>query len=173
MKTNKDNPNDNNEDKNKDNYVIDTKINIYEELRNVLITNDAEYNKYFIMTYYQTIPRYYLLCNDKGVNSCIYNFSVGSGKTAAALFVILNNVELYKKYSFNRQFMQDIIASNNKTIINKNVFIIGSWVTTSSVMNELLKEEFGFVKKSELEEIRRLLYSDIIEDRKRGEKITK
>lgn len=150
--------------------IIESDVNVYEELYNVLITKDAEIKKYFIMSYYQTIPRYYLLCNDKGVNSCIYNFSVGSGKTAAALFVILNNVDLYKRYSFNKQFMPKHISENAKMEINKNVFVIGSWVTVSAVMNELMREEFDFVNKKDYDEYKRLLSSDLINDRKLGEK---
>lgn len=150
--------------------ILESDVNVYEELYNVLISKDAEIKKYFIMSYYQTIPRYYLLCNDRDINSCIYNFSVGSGKTAAALFVILNNVDLYKKYSFNKQFMPKRISENTNMEINKNVFVIGSWVTVSAVMNELMREEFGFVNKKDIKEYKELLASDIIDDRKRGEK---
>ena len=86
------NDNKNNNDKNNDDTnisMIAKNVNIYEELKKVCITSDALSNRYFILNYYQTIPLYYLLCNNKNINSCIYNFSVGSGKTAASLFVIL------------------------------------------------------------------------------------
>lgn len=153
----------------KNNIIEDKEINIYKEIHDVLITRDAEVSKYFIMSYYQTIPRYYLLCNDNGINSCIYNFSVGSGKTAAALFVALNNIDIYRKYLFNKQFMPKTIDKNLNIELNKNVFVIGSWVTTSAILNELMREDFGFVTKDEINTINKLMNSNILENRKKGE----
>ena len=152
-------------------FIVDSNINVYNELKNVYITNEAEIKRYFIMNYYQTIPRYYLLCNNKDINTAIYNFSVGSGKTAAGLYVILNNVDLYKKYIFNKQFMPQVIKQNSTFEIKKNVIVIGSWVTTTAVINELCKEEFGFIKKEEIQAYKKLLNSNIMEDRKHGEKL--
>ena len=71
------NDNKNNNDKNNDDNnisMIAKNVNIYEELKKVCITSDALYNRYFILNYYQTIPRYYLLCNNKNINSCITAF---------------------------------------------------------------------------------------------------
>lgn len=170
------NDNKNNNDKNNDDNnisMIAKNVNIYEELKKVCITSDALYNRYFILNYYQTIPRYYLLCNNKNINSCIYNFSVGSGKTAASLFVILNNVDLYKKYLFNKSFVPAEVNNNINFSINKNVFVIGSWVTVSAVSNELMKEEFGLIKKNELEKYKELLNSNIKENREEAEKYRK
>lgn len=144
-------------------------INVYKELKEVSVTSDAEYNKYFIMNYYQTIPRYYLLCNKQQVNSCIYNFSVGSGKTAAALFVVLNNVDLYKKYIFNNSFISQTAKNSLNFKVNKNVFVIGSWVTVAVVTNELMKEEFGFIKPYELKKYKKLLNSNLAEERQQAE----
>lgn len=152
-------------------FIIDSNINVYNELKNVYVTNEAEIKRYFIMNYYQTIPRYYLLCNNKDINTAIYNFSVGSGKTAAGLYVILNNVDLYKKYIFNKQFMPQVLKQNASFEVKKNVIVIGSWVTTTAVINELCKEEFGFIKKEEIQAYKKLLNSNIIEDRKHGEKL--
>ena len=153
--------------------IINKNINIYKELKDISITSDAIYNKYFIMNYYQTIPRYYLLCNHKDINSCIYNFSVGSGKTAAALFVMLNNIDIYKKFLFNKSFIPTSVKKNLNIEINKNVFVIGSWVTVDAVSNELMKEEFGFVKKFELSKYKKLLTSGIKEDREQAERYKK
>ena len=155
----------------KNNTIVENDINVYEQLHKVLITLDAETSKYFIMSYYQTIPRYYLLCNDNNINSCIYNFSVGSGKTASALFVALNNIDIYRKYLFNKQFMPKLIDKNLNIELSKNVFVIGSWVTTSAVINELMREDFGFVTKEEITNIKKLINSNIQENRKKGEQL--
>ena len=144
--------------------MITQDINVYKEIKDVAITNEAQTNKQFILNYYQTIPRYYLLCNDKGVNSIMYNYSVGSGKTAAGLFAVLNNIDLYKKYQFITPYFKSSIAN-----ISKNVIVIGSWVSTTAVVNELMKEEFGIVDKRETKRYKKLINSHIADERKQGE----
>ena len=151
--------------------MIDQDINIYNELRNVSITNEAEVNKQFVLNYYQTIPKYYLLCNNKDVNSLVLNYSVGSGKTAAGLFIVLKNIDTYKKYTFVRPFVNNTV--NKQLAINKNVIVIGSWVTITAVINELMKEEFGIITAHEVQQYKRLISSNIHEERLQGEAMKK
>lgn len=150
--------------------MITKDINIYKELKDVSITNEAETNKQFILNYYQTIPKYYLLCNDKNINSIVYNYSVGSGKTAAGLFAVLNNIDIYKKYQFIKPFFN---SQQNKLTVNKNVIVIGSWVSTVAVINELMKEEFGIVTRREVKRYKRLINSNVDDERKQGEALKK
>ena len=147
--------------------ILEPNINVFDELKKVLITNDAEYKRYFILSYYQTIPKYYFLSSDR-INNIIYNFSVGSGKTAAAMFAIINNVDTYKKNSFNNKFIKNTV---NKINIKKNVYVIGSWVTTNAVINELMKEEFDIVDPYKVKYYKTLLNSPVLEDRQKGEQL--
>lgn len=151
--------------------MITKDINIYEEIKNVSITNEAEVNKQFILNYYQTIPKYYLLCNNKNINSIIYNYSVGSGKTAAGLFVVLDNIDLYKKYQFIQPYFNKDL--NKQINVQKNVIVIGSWVSTTAVINELMKEEFGIVSKHETKQYKKLISSNVREEQIQGENMKK
>ena len=146
--------------------MIDTDIDVYEELKNVVPTNEASVNKQFILSYYQTIPKYYFMCNDRGVNAIVYNFSVGSGKTAAGLFVVSNNIETYKKYTFIKKYVTPAVAAQIE--VKKNVLVIGSWVSKGAVINELFKEEFGIVSKKDLDKLRKMQRSNISEEREQA-----
>lgn len=150
--------------------MITENINIYKELKDVTITDEADVNKQFILNYYQTIPKYYLLCNDQNINTIMYNYSVGSGKTAAGLFAVLNNIDLYKKYQFIKPYFNPSI---DKIAVNKNVIVIGSWVTSTAVVNELMKEEFGIVNHREVKRYKRLINSHVLDERQQGENIKK
>lgn len=148
--------------------MITQDVNIYKDIKDVAIADEAQTNKQFVLNYYQTIPRYYLLCNEQNVNSIVYNYSVGSGKTAAGLFAALDNIDVYKKYQFIVPFFK---STSNDIRVDKNVIVIGSWVSTTAVVNELMKEEFGIVDKREIKRYKKLINSNITDERKQGEAI--
>ena len=60
----------------------------------------------FVLKYFQTIPKYYLLDTDSNVIIC--NYGMGTGKTATAIYAV---TYYYQKIKQNCEIMNNIIES--------------------------------------------------------------
>lgn len=101
----------------------------------------AESAGYFILRPHQTIPKYYLFAN-KNLNKILLHYSMGSGKTASAIFVFLYYLDNNIKKTFNNKFLYPDM--NIK--IKPNVIIIASWMTWQQIDTELINHpEFNII----------------------------
>ena len=119
----------------------------------------------FILYPHQVIPKYYLLSSD--VRNLILHYSLGSGKTSAAVFALLHNLHIYRMFKFDLEY-----ATNKgfleRNIVNRPIYVIGAWQTQAQVINELLRPQFGMISAEQLKEIDALISSPIKENKQRG-----
>ena len=111
----------------------------------------VEYNKNFIPKLHQIIPKYYILSNI--TNTLILHYSLGSGKTATAVFVALQFLKNNMNISFISQFLKD-----SKSF--KQICVVGGWQTKAQFENELIRPEFQLVNSQQIDEINRLVNSE-------------
>lgn len=120
----------------------------------------------FVLQPHQVVPKYYLLSHPD-LNTLILHYSLGSGKSAAAMFILIYNINIYKIFKFNTQFIQDSEFFKRHTV-NRNVIVVGSWQTAAQFTQELLRPEFGYVDEYTMNDLNRLLKSPIEEQREEG-----
>lgn len=125
-------------------------------------------NNEFILLPHQVIPKYYVI-SESDVNTLILHYSLGSGKTATAVFILLHYLNLYRMYDFMNHFARLDSSFMQKHRIHHNVIVVGAWQTQSQIETELLRPEFGIIKSSDTNEMRQWLSSSIIEIRQKGE----
>ena len=141
--------------------------NIYDLVSKIKYDQYA-FKHYFNLAQHQIIPKYYMLSNDN-VNKLILHYSLGSGKTGAAVYLFLNNLDLYKMYNFNKQYAPSNSPFITKHKINQNVIVVGAWQTQAAVEAELMRPEFGQLTIERSEEILNMLSSTIESRRREGE----
>lgn len=112
----------------------------------------VEFNKNFIPRYHQVLPKYYLAAGLS--NSMILHYSLGSGKTAAAVLSVLQHI----KNNVNIDFLSQFLPTSSSY---KKICVIGSWQTQSQFEQELMRPEFQLVNEIEMEEITRLINSPV------------
>lgn len=134
--------------------------NIYEYLTTTNLNSHLMKKKAFILKPHQVIPKYYLLNH---VDKLILHYSMGSGKTAAAIYILNHYYETYMKQKFLNLY------SNTHFKSNKNIYIIGTWQTQNAFLQDLMKPEFHFIDKQILEEIDKKRNSNFKEIRQEGE----
>lgn len=131
-------------------------------------------NHKLIYYYYQTIPKYYLLSSDNNVLVC--NMMTGAGKTLLAVFTFLNLFDSKLIRKFNKQYIERILKTNNKTLFDKidtgNIFIIGPWITEQTIINTLMNPVFGYITP-QLYKILRNIHSRIPEEVKEAQELRK
>lgn len=135
--------------------------NIYLYLKEGKIDNQLlKYNQ-FVLKPHQTIPKYYLLNH---VNKVILHYSMGSGKTAGAIFIASYYLDIYKQTQFLNLY-------NNKSVHDskKLIHVIGSWQTQNAFIQDLLKPELHFVDVDQIKQIKEKLNSTFKEIRAEGE----
>lgn len=102
----------------------------------------------FVLKYYQVLPKYYMM--DNNLNVLICNYGLGSGKTAVAVYIVLeylNRMNKIRLLSGCSTIQTRSTLSNqllNPDMLNK-IYIIGSWVTLEAFQADLLRPEFGLV----------------------------
>ena len=115
-------------------------------------------SNHFILRYYQTIPKYYFL--DSNNRTLICNYGLGTGKTAAAVFI----ASYYLKQLNKAKFM-------NKTAMEYNkIIVLGSWVTIDAFQRDILKPEFHFTTYEQINDFEVRKASPFKEVREEAEK---
>jgi len=145
--------------------------NVYELLNVHGYDPNVEHNKGFILRQHQVVPKYYILTN-KTTNKLILNYSLGSGKTGAATFMLLDSLNSRRILEF---LLTTAISkkddSGRETKTKTNIIIIGGWQTVAQFETELLRPEFGYITDEQYTEMTRLLNSRVDFKRKLGEDI--
>ena len=134
--------------------------NIYQYLIHSNLDKHLLKKRTFILKPHQVIPKYYLLNH---VNKLILHYSMGSGKTAAAIYILSYYYDIYIKQKFLNIYSNRL----NKTV--KNIYIIGSWQTQNAFIQDLMKPEFHFVATKILQQINEKRNSNFKEIRQEGE----
>lgn len=126
-------------------------VNIVQKFIKDTYDPHVEHNRNFIPRLHQILPKYYLLSG--AVNSIILHYSLGSGKTAAAVFAIIQHIIMNKNEVFLNKLMR-----KDKQI--KKVCVIGSWQTQVQFEEELMRPEFSIVNEVTYNNIINLLNSN-------------
>lgn len=142
--------------------------NVYELFNNLTTDPHVINSNEFVLLPHQVIPKYYVI-SEGDVNKLILHYSLGSGKTATAVFILLHYLRLYRMYDFMSHFarLDDNFLKRHR--IKKNVIVVGAWQTQSQIETELLRPEFGIIKEADAAEMKSLLSSSIVELRTKGE----
>lgn len=140
--------------------------NIYELLSNTQYDPYAVQSRAFILYPHQVIPKYYILSNDN-VRNLILHYSLGSGKTSAAVFALLYNLDIYRMYKFNQTYAPNKLFLE-RNVINRNIYVIGAWQTQAQVLNELMRPEFGVITERQFSIISNHLNSPSSIEREKG-----
>lgn len=139
---------------------VKEKENIYEYIMGSNLDQYLLKQKAFILKPHQVIPKYYLI---NQVDKLILHYSMGSGKTAAAIFIASYYYDIYIRQKFLN------IYYNNQEKDVKNIYIVGSWQTQNAFMHDLMKPEFHFVDVSTLDKINEKRKSNFKEIRAEAE----
>lgn len=137
------------------------------------LLNNKEYDPYavrsrnFILLPHQVIPKYYLLSNPS-ISKLVIGASMGSGKSAAATFTLLYNLNIYRMYKFDTQYAPPNSKFIEENKITQNVIVVGAWQTQSQIEVELMRPEFGIVSQDKIDELNELLSSPLEEKRIEG-----
>lgn len=139
---------------------LNSSTNIYKYLQTSELDNQLIKKNKFILKPHQTIPKYYFLNH---VNKLILHYSMGSGKTAAAIFIASYYMEMDKRNNFLSLY------NNLSTDVNKkSVFVVGAWQTQNAFVQDLIKPEFHFIGIEEMKNIKRKLNSSFKEVKEQG-----
>lgn len=115
----------------------------------------------FILKPHQTIPKYYLLNHE---NKLILHYSMGSGKTAAAIFIATYFLENEKRNNFLALY-----NNKNRNFNHKPVFVVGAWQTQNAFVQDLINPIFHFTSIEEIKSIKQKISSSFRELREEGE----
>ena len=136
-------------------------INPFKFLVNTKHDEYAEHGRYFILGSHQVVPKYYLFSNTK-LNKLLLHYSMGSGKSASAIFAFLYYLNLNMRKNENNKFLYP----NKEFKIKPNVTVVSSWMTSQQIDTELISHpEFGFIKLNEREFLDKLENSNIESDK--------
>ena len=125
--------------------------NVFNRFEDKQYDTHVEFNHNFIPRQHQIIPKYYLLTGK--VNSIVLHYSLGSGKTAAAVFAVLQHIMSNVNENFLGQFLK------NRHELRK-ICVIGSWQTQAQFETELMRPEFNLIPDAVLHELNKMLNSD-------------
>ncbi len=127
---------------------IDPKTNVYD-----CISRSTDITNFFKLNYHQIIPKYYFLSNPD-LRKLILSYSMGSGKSAAAVFLIAHFYSDIKK-------QKSLVKYNfiQEPDFTKKIYVIGNYATIDGLKKEILKPEFGIVDKKLIDEINKGLKS--------------
>ena len=142
--------------------------NVYEYLNNTKYDTHSTRTNQFILQPHQVIPKYYLLSNPD-IHTLIIHYSLGSGKTSTAVFILLYNLDLYRMYKFNLQYTSSSNMFFKRNAINQNVTVVGAWQTKAQFEAELMRPEFNIITQEKIDSVSSLLHSPILEQRREGE----
>lgn len=142
--------------------------NVYQYLNNSEYDSFSVRSNQFILQPHQVIPKYYLLSNPN-IHSLIIHYSLGSGKTSTAVFILLYNLDLYRMYKFNLQYAASSNLFFKQNAINQNVTVVGAWQTKAQFETELMRPEFNIISQDKVDALNSLLHSPILEQRREGE----
>lgn len=140
--------------------------NIYELITKQKYDKYALYKNYFILQPHQVIPKYYLLGNEK-INTLLLSYSMGSGKSLCAVFLLLEVYNRIRKTTKLSEFMPHVTFPKD---LGK-IFVIGAWQTQTQIKIEMMRPEFSIVSSTIIENIKELMISPIQEQRTLGEEI--
>ena len=113
----------------------------------------------FILMRHQILPKYLL----NSINDIVVIYhTMGSGKSATALFTILQQLKL----NLYKNFFDGYEKKSNK----KHIIVIGSWQTRMQIEVEILRPEFGLISDREYEELMSLTNSPIKLNKQKAEK---
>lgn len=135
--------------------------NIYIYLKQNKLDNQLVLKNKFILKPHQTIPKYYLLNH---VDKIILHYSMGSGKTAAAIFIATYFMDADRRNKFI-----NVYNGLNSNETRKPVYVIGAWQTQNAFVQDLIKPEFHFIEMHHLKSIREKMKSSFKEIREEGE----
>lgn len=96
------------------------------------LLNDSSSSGYKKLLSYQVIPKYYLLSGERDI--IILYFSMGLGKTISSLHIVNNYLTRASVTSIIKIFIPNFSRINYN-----NIFVIGSWQTSSQMENDLNK----------------------------------
>lgn len=136
------------------------------------LDSSVVHNNEFVLLPHQCIPKYYIV-SEPDVHKIILHYSLGSGKTATAVFVLLHYLKLYRMYDFMSHYTTLNVSFMKKHKIHKNVIVIGAWQTQSQMEVEIMRPEFNIINEEFTNEMKRLLNSTIPEQRTKGEELRK
>lgn len=94
---------------------------------------------FFKLNYHQIIPKYYFLSRDS-LRKIILSYSMGSGKSAASVFLIAHFYNEIKKQKSLVKY--GLMEERN---YSKQIYVIGNYATIEGLKNEIKKPEFGIV----------------------------
>lgn len=135
--------------------------NIYIYLKQSKLDNQLIAKNKFILKPHQTIPKYYLLNH---TNKIILHYSMGSGKTAAAIFIATYFMDADRRNKFLNVYNGLTINQNRKP-----VYVIGAWQTQNAFVQDLIKPEFHFIGIQEMKNIKLKMMSSFKDIREEGE----
>lgn len=135
----------------------DTSLKDIKNIYSCFIKTPSDSN-HFILRYYQTMPKYYFL--DSDFRTLICNYGLGTGKTAAAIFIATHYLKQLNKMRF----------LNHTAMIYNKIIVLGSWVTQNAFQRDILKPEFHFTTREQMAKINDKLNSPFRETREEGQK---
>lgn len=138
----------------------DESKNIYQKLKPEQLDNQLIKHNKFVLRQHQTVPKYYLLNHE---DRLILHYSMGSGKTSAAIFIATHFLDIRK---INR-FLS--VYNNVRPVNRKSVYVIGPWQTYNAFLNDIIRPEFHFTTVDEMNDINKKLTSSFKEIREEGE----
>ena len=122
-----------------------TSYNPFKFLTNYTHDEYAQHADYFILRPHQTIPKYYIFANKK-LNKLLLHYSMGSGKSAAAIFIFLNYLNTNRKRTFNNTFLYPELSIK----IKPNIIVVAAWMTWQQIDTELIsRPEFGIITREQ------------------------
>ena len=136
----------------------DVKLNSVKNIYSCFIKTPSDSN-HFILRYYQTMPKYYFLDNNDN-RTLICNYGLGTGKTAAAIFIATHYLKQLNKMRF----------LNHTSMVYNKIVVLGSWVTQNAFQRDILKPEFHFTTREQMEKIQEKTNSPFRETREEGQK---
>lgn len=112
------------------------------------ISKSTDIASFFKLNYHQIIPKYYFLSRPE-LRKIILNYSMGSGKSAAAVFLIAHfYTEIKKQKALVKYKLMD------EPKYQKKIYVVGNYATIDGLKKEIIKPEFGIVNKKLIEEIK-------------------
>lgn len=142
--------------------------NVYELFHPENFDMNVLYNRKTILMPHQVVPKYYLLSNPD-IHSLIINYTMGTGKSMTAVFLILKLLNEKRNIEFNSQFVKVNQNSflNKKMKAEKNIIVISGWQGVNAICEELIKPEFGYINDED-DNLLRTLPSNEVKSLKRS-----
>lgn len=117
-------------------HILTDDDNVYTRFNVLEVDPHAQYKRRFILKQHQVLPKYFMLAND--TKSIILNYSLGSGKTATAVYAVLHIIK------FNNNIDRLNIYTKVKRSMRK-ICVVGSWQTELQFKQELMRPCFDVI----------------------------